>query len=72
MSIENFEENKKWGPPCFFTSYFSLKQWFKADLAAILKRYCCHGNVTYNHRNNRYRMHTWSRIMPPSAPGFSL
>ena len=23
-------------------------QWFKANLAAILKRHCCHGNVTTN------------------------
>ena len=26
--------------------FYKLLQ-FKADLAAILKRYCCHGNVTY-------------------------
>ena len=26
--------------------FYKLFQ-FKADLAAILKRYCCHGNVTY-------------------------
>ena len=26
--------------------FYKLFQ-FKADLAAILKRYCCHGNITY-------------------------
>ena len=26
--------------------FYKLFQ-FKADLAAILKRYCCHGNATY-------------------------
>ena len=26
--------------------FYKLFQ-FKPDLAAILKRYCCHGNVTY-------------------------
>ena len=31
--------------------FYKLFQ-FKADLAAILKRYCCHGNLTYKFMAN--------------------
>ena len=34
----------------FSVLFYKLFQ-FKADLAAILKRYCCHGNVTYKSRH---------------------
>ena len=35
---------------------------FKADLAAILKRYCCHGNLTYKFILTKSRLLTCSSI----------
>ena len=35
--------------------FYKLFQ-FKADLAAILKRYCCHGNVTYKFILTTFRL----------------
>ena len=35
---------------------------FKADLAAILKRYCCYGNVTYKFILTTIRLLTCSSL----------
>ena len=35
---------------------------FKADLVAILERYCCHGNVTYTFILSTVRLLTCSSI----------
>ena len=35
---------------------------FKADLAAILKSYCCHGNLTYKFILTTVRLLTCSSI----------
>ena len=45
----------KWSTP------YKLFQ-FKADLAAILEPYCCHGNVTYKFILTRIRLLTCSLI----------
>ena len=41
--------------------FYKLLQ-FKTDLAAILKRYCCHGNVTYKLMLTTIRLLTCSLI----------
>ena len=41
--------------------FYKLFQ-FKADLAAILKRYCCHGNVTFKSILTTIRFLTCSSI----------
>ena len=41
--------------------FYKLSQ-FKADLAAILKRYCCHGNATYKFILTRIKLLTCSLI----------
>ena len=43
---------------------------FKDDLAAILKRYCCHGNLTYKFMLTTVRLFTCSSIQidPPFSP----
>ena len=39
------------GSPCFYKLFQ-----FKADLAALLKRYCCHRNVTYKFTLTKIRL----------------
>ena len=41
--------------------FYKLFQ-FKDDLAGILKRYCCHGNVTYKFMLTTIRLLTCSSI----------
>ena len=41
--------------------FYKLFQ-FKADLATILKRYCCHGNVSYKFMLTKIRYLTCSSI----------
>ena len=41
--------------------FYKLFQ-FKGGLAAIFKRYCCHGNVTYKFILTRVRLLTCSSI----------
>ena len=54
------------GVTVFFYKLFQ----FKDDLAAILKRYCCHGNLTYKFMLTTVRLLTCSSIQidPPFLP----
>ena len=45
--------------------FYKLFQ-FKNHLAAIFKRYCCHGNVTYKFRLYRYVTRTNVSFFDPS------
>ena len=47
--------------------FYKLFQ-FKDDLAAILKRYCCHSNVTYKFILTTVRLLTCSSVLDTTIP----